>query len=138
MADGIRLVIRTPHEVPFDGRVQGIRVPTETGQVGLRPRGEPLVLVVEPGLIVIRVEEALRFAATAGGLLESDQEQCTVYTPFAVTGSEDEVLAALKRVLETPDTELVARRKLGELEQRIVQELTPSPRTPRRPVSSGG
>lgn len=137
MADRLRLVIRTPHEVPFDDRVRAARVPTETGQVGLRPRGEPLILVVEPGLVVVHLDGAPRFAATAGGLLESDRDQCTIYTPFAVIGSEDEVLAALERALATPDSELVARRKLGELEQRIVQELRPSRRTPGRPASPG-
>jgi hypothetical protein len=47
-----------------------------------------------------------------------------LYTPFAVEGAVDtEVLAALDLALATPDSELSARRRLGELEQRIVQEL---------------
>ena len=129
MPEGIRLVVRTPHQVIFDDRVRGARVPTETGQVGLRPRGEPLVLVIEPGLVLLRGGGGLRFGATVGGLLESSREQCTLYTPAAVVGSsEDEVLSALDRLLSAPDRELVARRQLAELEQRILQELRESPR----------
>jgi F0F1-type ATP synthase epsilon subunit len=132
MAELFDLVIRTPHATVFEDRVRALRVPTETGHVGLRPRGEPIVLAVEPGLIIMRLIEKLRFAATAGGLLESDRTRCTLYTPIAALGdSESEMLDALERMLSTPGGELMARRQLAELEQRIVRELR------RRPVVAG-
>lgn len=132
MPEQLHLLIRTPHHAVIDAQVSAARIPTETGQVGLRPRQEPFVLVVEPGLILLRTDGRLRFAATAGGLLESDRERCVLYTPFAVLGDMDsEVLAALDRALATPDSELSARRRLGELEQRIAQELRERPRVVR-------
>jgi F0F1-type ATP synthase epsilon subunit len=128
MPERLRLVIRTPHEVVFDRPVGAARVPTESGQVGLRPREEALALVVEPGLLILRDGETFHFAATAGGLLEGDRETATLYTPFAVTGDRgDEVLAALDRALATPDGEIEARRRFGRLEQRIVRELGQRP-----------
>jgi F0F1-type ATP synthase epsilon subunit len=122
----LNFAVRTPHAAVFEDGVEAARVPTETGQVGLRPRGEPAVLAVEPGLVVLRLDAAtVRFAATAGGLLESGRTRCVLYTPFAVVGeSEDELLAALAHILSTPGNELAARRQLGELEQRIVRELS--------------
>jgi F0F1-type ATP synthase epsilon subunit len=124
MVDQIHLVIRTPREVVFNENVRGIRIPTETGQVGIRPAAEPMLLVVEPGLIVIRKGDGERFAASAGGLFESGCQCCVLYTPFAVTGKQDtDVLAALDRAISTPHSELAARRRLGELEQRIVREI---------------
>jgi F0F1-type ATP synthase epsilon subunit len=124
MPEQLHVLILTPHETVLDMQVRAVRVPTETGQVGLRPCEEPFVLVVEPGLVILRVDGGRRFAATAGGLLESDRERSVLYTPFAVLGDVDsEVLAALDRALTTPDSELSARRQLGELEQRIVKEL---------------
>jgi F0F1-type ATP synthase epsilon subunit len=132
MAEHLRLVIRTPHEVVLDAPVQAVRVPTETGQVGLRPREEPLMLAVEPGLVVVRTEHGVRFAATAGGLLDGGRERVVLHTPFAVTDErEADVLAALDRALATPDSEIAARRRLGELERRIVHELRARPSTPR-------
>lgn len=128
MADRLHVLIRTPHETVVDAMVTAARMPTPTGQVGLRPRMEPLVLVVEPGIVILRMDDGLRYAATAGGLLEGDREQAALYTPFAAQGDRDtDVLAALDRALAMPDSELAARRRLGELEQRIVQEVRSRP-----------
>ena len=124
MREFLQFLIRTPRETVLDERVRGLRVPTESGQVGIRRGAEPVLLVVEPGLIVVRTGDTDSFAASAGGLLECDVGRCVLYTPFAVTGAEDDdVLAALDRALATPDGELAARRRLDELEQRIVREI---------------
>jgi len=127
--------IQTPHARVFDGALRAARVPTETGQVGLRPRQEPSILVVEPGLVLLFEDGRSWFAATAGGLLEVRRQESVLFTPFAVAGDDGAaVLAALDRALAAPDAELAARRRLGELEQRIVQEVRtgPSETAPRR------
>ena len=127
MSAWLALTIRTPHEVVVDARARGARVPTVTGMVGLRPHGEPQLLVVEPGLVLLR-GGGPRFVATAGGLLECDRERGTLYTPFAAAGDSDvEVLAALDRAAAAPDGELALRRQLGEIEQRLVRELRQGP-----------
>jgi F0F1-type ATP synthase epsilon subunit len=136
MLERLHLVIRTPHEIVFDEHVRAARVPTESGQVGLRPREEPFEIVVEPGLCLVRAEGGARFVATVGGLLEGERGTATLYTPYAVVGDHgEELLTRLDRALATPDSELAARRKLGELEQHIVKELRQRPRaeTGRRP-----
>ena len=124
MSERLRIVIRTPHGVVVDEPGSAVRLPTCTGLVGLRPRGEPLMLVFEAGLVVVRTAAGQRFVATAGGLLEADRRSCTMYTPFAVAGDDEgAVLAALNDALSAPDTELAARRQFGDLERRILHEL---------------
>jgi F0F1-type ATP synthase epsilon subunit len=137
MPDLLHLRIVTPHATVLDARVSGARIPTETGQAGLRPRQESLVLVVEPGLIVLRIEDHACFAATAGGLLESQENEAVIYTPYAARGDTDaEVLDALRGALAKPDGELSARKRLGELEQRIVRELRQRPPVTRARVAN--
>ncbi|MHB8416540.1 MAG: hypothetical protein ACYDCL_00585 [Myxococcales bacterium] len=127
MIQRLRLVIRTPHEVVFDAPVRAARIPAESGQVGLRPGQEPFVLVVEPGLLLLR-DDGVSYAATAGGLFDGGRESAVLYTPFGAVGERDaDVLAALDRALSNPDGEIAARRRLGELEQRIVTELRQRP-----------
>ena len=130
----LRFCVLTPRAAAVDRPVDGARVPTETGQVGLRPRGEPLLLAVEAGLVVLRDADGIALVATAGGLLESDGVTATLYTPFAATGATaEEVEAALDAALADPESELAARQRLEELEQHILQELGHGP-----PAAPGG
>ncbi len=134
MAEPLRLVVRTPHAVVLDAPVRSVRIPTDTGQVGVRSGREPAVLALEPGLVVIRAAGAASFASTAGGLADVQRGQVTLFTPFAAAGADGPVvLAALEQALAREDQELAARRKLGALELRIVGEL----RRPRRAAPGG-
>lgn len=129
--------VLTPRAAAFEGDIDGARVPTETGQVGLRPGGEALVLAVEPGLVALRAGGRTQLVATAGGLLESGPWQVTLYTPFAAVGDTAPALeAALDAALTDPDSELAARQRLGELEQAILREV--SGRTPPGASAGGG
>jgi len=125
MADEtLRLVVRTPQGGVFDQRVTSLRVPSDTGQVGLRPRTEAAALVVEPGLVLAAGSDGLRFVATAGGLLRCDGEEAVLLTPLAVVGeSAEAVRAELEEALGTPRSDLELRAVLQSLETGILQEL---------------
>lgn len=120
----LHFVIRTPRDIVLESDIVSIRVPTETGQVGLRPRSEPNVLAVEPGLIVIRQSDSTRFAGTAGGLLHCDGKTASLLTPVAVVGNElAAVLEELDRTLSAPNAEQEVRAMLKRLEKNILEEL---------------
>lgn len=120
----LEFVLRTPHAVVLQTAVRALRVPTETGQVGLRPRGEATVLAVEAGIVNLRRADGVTFAGTAGGLLTSDGRRSTLLTPLAVVGADAaEIAAELQRALAEPNSELEARATLSKLEGRILQEL---------------
>lgn len=125
MAEGaLRLRVRTPHAQVLEARVTSLRVPTDTGQVGLRPRSEPAALVVEPGLALASGAGGLRFVATAGGLLRCDGREAVLLTPLAVVGaSADAVLASLEEALGAPGPDRELRAALQRLETGILQEL---------------
>lgn len=120
----LHAIIRTPSETVVEQDVAALRVPTHTGQVGLRPRSEPTVLAVEAGLIVLRLNGGNRYAGTAGGLLHTDGTSASLLTPLAVVGKDVEaVLQRLDELLAVPSEEMEVRRTLGRLETRILQEL---------------
>ncbi len=120
----LHVTIRTPSETVFDQDVAALRVPTQTGHVGLRPRGEPTVLAVEAGLIVLRLGDNTRYAGTAGGLLHANNETASLLTPLAVVGDDVEsVSRQLDALLSAPGEEMEVRQMLGRLEKRILQEL---------------
>jgi F0F1-type ATP synthase epsilon subunit len=120
----LRLLVRTPQGDVFDGRVTSLRVPTDTGQVGLRPRSEEAALVVEPGLALAASADGLRFVATAGGLLRCDGKEALLLTPLAVVGeSAQAVRAELEETLRIPRTDLELRAVLQRLETGILHEL---------------
>lgn len=121
----LHVTIRTPSETVVDQDVAAIRVPTKTGHIGLRPRGEPTVLAVEAGLILLRSRNGMRYAGTAGGLLHTRRELANLLTPLAVVGDDVEsVSRQLDALLSEPNEEMQVRHTLGRLETRILQELS--------------
>jgi F0F1-type ATP synthase epsilon subunit len=133
VAEGaLHLVVRTPQGAVFDQGVRSLRVPTDTGQVGLRPRSEAAALVVEPGLVLARTGAGLHFVATAGGLLRCDGEDAVLLTPLAVVGESAETVGAeLEDALSGSRSDLDLRAVLARLETGILQEL-------RRSAPEGG
>jgi F0F1-type ATP synthase epsilon subunit len=122
--EALRLVVQTPQGGVFDEDVSSLRVPSDTGQVGLRPRSEPAALVVEPGLVLANTASRLRFIATAGGLLHCDGRKVVLLTPLAVVGESAEAVGAeLERVMGRPSPDLELRGVLQRLETGILQEL---------------
>lgn len=120
----LHLLVRTPDALVAELDVVSLRVPTESGQVGLRPRGEPTVLPIEPGLVLARIADALRFLGTAGGIVRSDGREALLLTPIAVVGEDGPaVLARLDAALAVPSPEREFRRAITNLESGIVHEL---------------
>jgi len=129
----LRVVVRTPREVVADLAVLSLRVPTETGQVGVRPRAEATVAAIEPGLVVAHTVERLRFLGTAGGLLRTTAFEAELLTPVAVVGDEPAaVVAALDTALARPDPEHELRHAIERLETGLLRELRGVERAERR------
>jgi F0F1-type ATP synthase epsilon subunit len=121
---GLHLVVRTPRAVVAELDVLSLRVPTHTGQVGIRPGGERLLTPVEPGLALARTAGPPLFLGTAGGLLRSDRRGAVLATPIAFTGEDPgAVLRAIEAALAAPDPELELRRAIGRLEAGMLREL---------------
>jgi F0F1-type ATP synthase epsilon subunit len=121
---GLHVVVRTPREVVAELDVQSLRVPTDTGQVGIRPRAEATVTPIEPGLVLARTAERLRFLATAGGLLRAAAFEAVLLTPVAVLGDDAAaVVAAVDAAVAGPDPEHELREAIKRLETGLLREV---------------
>ncbi|MCB9683141.1 MAG: hypothetical protein H6733_16875 [Alphaproteobacteria bacterium] len=119
----LRAVVRMPTGTAFDADVVGARLPTPTGQVGVRPGAEPFVTALDSGLVLLQTAEGTVFAGTAGGVARHDGATLTLFSPFAAVGDADAVLAALDHARSRQDGELAALRALSELESRITADV---------------
>ena len=120
----LHLVVRTPREVVAELQALSLRVPTDTGQVGLRPRGEATVTPVEPGLVLVRTADGMRFVGTAGGLLRTTAREAVLLTPVAVLGEDGTaVLTAIDAALSAPDAEHELRQAIERLEAGLLREV---------------
>jgi F0F1-type ATP synthase epsilon subunit len=110
--------------VVYEADAVSLRVPTESGQVGLRPRTEATLLAVEVGLILVHTSAVTQFVGTAGGLLSCDGATATLLTPLAVVGdTEQTILDELEHALQEPSEEIQARTTLGKIEGDILHEM---------------
>jgi F0F1-type ATP synthase epsilon subunit len=120
----LRFRVRTPQGIAFEAALRSLRVPTDTGQVGLRPRAERTALGVEPGLVLAAAPDRLCFVASAGGLLRCEGNEAVLLTPLAVVGdSAPAVRAALEAALRGAQADLELRRVLQRLETGLLHEL---------------
>jgi F0F1-type ATP synthase epsilon subunit len=130
MATGkLHFIVRTPHEVIVETEARSIRIPTESGQVGLRPQNEPQIIAVEAGLVLVHTaQNETRFIGTAGGLLVAERLRATLMTPLAVSGSDREsIMNQLQTALGEPNEEMQARAMLANLEEEIISEMRRKP-----------
>ena len=121
----LNVVVRTPHETVFEADCRSLRIPVESGQVGLRPTVERHVTAFETGIVNFQApDHTIRFIGTAGGLLLCDGMTATLLTPLAVVGDDEEsVVSQLDDVLGQPSSEMETRVMLTRLEGEIVNEL---------------
>jgi F0F1-type ATP synthase epsilon subunit len=120
----LHVTVQTPHAVVYEADAISLRVPTESGQVGIRPRTEATLLAVEAGLVLVHTSAGTRFVGTAGGLLSCDGVIATLLTPLAIVGdAEQTILDGLEHALQEPSEEMQARTTLGKIEGEILHEM---------------
>jgi F0F1-type ATP synthase epsilon subunit len=119
----LRFLVRTPHTEVLQREVSSLRVPTETGWVGLLPGAERSVLVIEPGLVVVRSGSTTSLVGTAGGVLRVERDTVTLLASVAVAGEDAQaVREALDTLAGEPSAEVELRRRIEALERGLLAE----------------
>ncbi len=125
MKSSLKFIVRTPRQIVVETQARSIRVLTETGHVGLRPKMEAVILTVEPGLVLVQREDSMLFVGTSGGLLKCDGVVATLLTPLAVAAKNQEsVMRELQMQLRQPKAELEVRTTINNIQSSILTEIT--------------
>jgi len=111
----LRLAVRTPEGLVFDGTVAAIRAEDLDGGFGILPGRRDLAAVLPPGLVLFTDDDGDGYVAVSGGVLELIGGRCRVVAGEAELARDPEEAArALRSVHESRASR--AARHTGVLE----------------------
>jgi len=75
--------IVTQDKIVYDGEADLVTVPGINGVMGILPRHSPLLSLLKPGVITIKIRGKQLFFSVNGGIVEVQPDQVTVLTDDA-------------------------------------------------------
>jgi F-type H+-transporting ATPase subunit epsilon len=96
----MQLEIVTPEKILYQGDVDQITLNTSTGKISVLPHHVNLFTKVEPGELLIKIENHEQYMAITGGFLEVSNNKVTILADYAVHADDidvDKALEAQKR-----------------------------------------
>lgn len=139
------LEIVTPIKIVYKEEVDGLVIPTITGEITILPNHIPLLTKITPGELIVKKGAVLHSLAITGGFLEVSKNKITVLADYAVRSEDIETAKAeearkraeklLQERLEEKDfakAEADLRRSLLELKvarKRRGSRIQPTPET---------
>ncbi|WP_069804209.1 F0F1 ATP synthase subunit epsilon [Thermogemmatispora onikobensis] len=125
MAGRLHVEVVTAERALYSGEADQVNAPGTEGRLGILPRHAPLLAVLAPGELLIRLGEAEEPIFVSGGFLEVFEDQVTVLADAAEHAEEiDEARAqearrqALER-LEQAQTDVERAELQAALEQAV-------------------
>lgn len=96
MAEKLSLKIITPSRNMFEGKVDMVIMRTLSGDVGILYGHQPMVTILDYGVLTIKNDGEDRLAAVLGGFAEINSEGMYILTDAAEWSDEIDVLRAKK------------------------------------------
>lgn len=87
----LKLEIVTPERRVIDAEVDGVTVPTASGEVGILSSHAPLVSAVKPGVLSYSIKGASEKIAVASGFVEVNDNKVAVLVDAAETADEVDI-----------------------------------------------
>lgn len=109
----MRLEVATPGLVDVVHHVTYVRLPASDGSRGVLSGHEPSVVVLAPGAVEVRTDDATSFVVTEGGIATIDRDRVRLVSTWAVADAD---LAAVAEKVQARQRE----RRADEAEARGV------------------
>nr|AMC30700.1 ATP synthase CF1 epsilon subunit [Desmodium illinoense] len=101
----LNLCVLTPNRIVWDAEVNGIILPTNSGQIGVLPNHAPYASAVDIGILKIRLKDQWITMALMGGFARINNNEITVLVNDAEKGSDIDPQEA-QQTLEIAETNL--------------------------------
>lgn len=115
------LEINTPEWIIFEGKVEKVIIPTQVGEICVLKHHQPLISIVEPGIVKIKLYHHHReeFIKWTNFLFEDDWMCVSVWSGFVyVSGTEIAILTSTATSQIETDEEVLKKMK-NEMEKQI-------------------
>lgn len=115
------LEINTPEGMIFEGKIEKITVPTQVGEICILKNHQPLVSIVEPGIIKIKVSKKQHEEFIKGTkFLFEDERLCVSIGSWVVYVSWSEIAVLTSTATSQLETDEVVLEKMKlEMEKQI-------------------
>ncbi|MCR4689366.1 MAG: ATP synthase F1 subunit epsilon [Saccharofermentans sp.] len=74
----INLIVVTPHQNFYEGKVTVVTIPSADGEVGIMHGHSPLVFALTPGIVTVRVDNEIKHFVVSEGYAEVNNEMALV------------------------------------------------------------
>ena len=126
MAKKLNFEITTPEKVVFSEKVDEVVLPTPQGEVGILPNHIPLVSLLSPGELRIKMGDEITYMAVSDGFIEVRPDKVVVLADTAERADEiDERRAeeARQKAIELTKEKRADAREFAAITAKMEKEL---------------
>ncbi|MCF7834676.1 ATP synthase F1 subunit epsilon [Candidatus Gracilibacteria bacterium] len=121
----MRLKISSPEKVIYEGFIEKVSIPTESGEVVILPQQTPLVSALKPGIVKVFPEgkKSVDYISISKGMMFTDGKKIRIVTSSATNSPEEseENLLKSKQELENKIKELKKSGSIEEIEKYTIK-----------------
>ncbi len=118
------LEINTPEGMIFEGKIEKVMVPTKVGEICILKNHQPLVSIVEPGIVKIKIikQQQQEFIKGTKFLFE-DERMCISVGSWVIYVSGSEIVILTSTATSQLETDESVLKKMKEDMEKQIEEI---------------
>lgn len=118
------LEINTPEGKIFEGKIEKVIIPTKVGEICILKNHQPLVSIVEPGIIKIKVSKKQHEEFIKGTkFLFEDERLCVSVGSWVIYVSWSEIIVLTSTATSQIDTDKMVLEKMKQDMEKHIEEI---------------
>ncbi len=118
------LEINTPEGMIFEGKIEKVMVPTKVGEICILKNHQPLISIVEPGIVKIKVTKQQQQEFIKGTkFLFEDERMCVSVGSWVLYVSGSEIAILTSTATSQLETDEAVLKKMKEDMEKQIEEI---------------